>query len=122
MSLEKSDLGGIPPLPELNGHSGLESEPMPGSTPQPEPEIWTCRMAGCPKQIITKGAERQKEIEDHAGEHDWETQMRVELVETEQRMHTALPVSNLMKYLISQHYQQMREAFPEVYFAEETRV
>ncbi|KAJ5802917.1 uncharacterized protein N7503_005367 [Penicillium pulvis] len=122
MSIEKSDLGGIPPLPELNGHSELESELVPEPTPQPEPEIWACRMAGCPKLITTKGAERQKEIEDHAGEHDWETQMRVELVETEQRMHTALPVSNLMKYLISQHYQQMREAFPEVYFAEETRI
>ncbi|KAJ6102648.1 hypothetical protein N7486_005075 [Penicillium sp. IBT 16267x] len=122
MSIERSDIGGIPPLPELNGHSGLESELVPEPTPQSEPETWSCRMAGCPKLITTKGAERQKEIEDHAGEHDWETQMRVELVETEQRMHSALPVSNLMKYLISQHYQQMREAFPEVYFAEETRV
>ncbi|KAJ5653980.1 hypothetical protein N7490_000983 [Penicillium lividum] len=111
MSIQRSDLGGIPPLPDLNGYSEHEE-----SIPQPEPETWSCRMPGCPKVIITKGTERQKEIENHAGEHDWDTQMRVELVETEQRMHTALPVSNLMKYLISQHYQQMREAFPEVYF------
>ncbi|KAJ5939138.1 hypothetical protein N7466_002272 [Penicillium verhagenii] len=120
MSIETSDQGGIPPLPELNGHFDPESEPEHHA--QSEPEIWACRMVGCPKQITTKGAERQKEIEVHAGEHDWETQMRVELVETEQRMHTALPVSNLMKYLISQHYQQMREAFPEVYSVEEVEV
>ncbi|KAJ5893474.1 hypothetical protein N7495_005165 [Penicillium taxi] len=80
-----------------------------------EPETWICRMIGCPKTITTKGSERQKDIEDHAGEHDWETQMRVELVETEQRMRSVFPVGNLMQYLVSQHYQQMRTAFPEVY-------
>ena len=80
-----------------------------------EPETWTCRMPGCPKVITSKGPERKSEIEDHAGEHDWETQMRVELVESERRMHSTMPVSNLMQWVISQHYQQMREAFPEIY-------
>ncbi|KAJ5152318.1 hypothetical protein N7492_010613 [Penicillium capsulatum] len=80
-----------------------------------ESETWTCRMAGCAKVLTSKGTERKKEIEKHASEHDWDTQMRVELVETERRMHTALPVSNLMQYLVNQHYQQMRAAFPEIY-------
>lgn len=93
----------IPPLPPIDSNETLESE------------VWNCRMAGCSKSITSKGDERKKEIESHAGEHDWETQMRVELVETEQRMHSVLPVTNLMQYLITQHYQQMRDAFPEIY-------
>lgn len=80
-----------------------------------ESETWTCRMAGCAKVLTSKGAERKKEIEEHASEHDWDTQMRIELVETERRMHTTFPVSNLMQYLVDQHYQHMRAAFPEIY-------
>lgn len=83
-----------------------------------DPEIWTCRMAGCTKAISSRGNQRKQEIEKHAGEHDWETQMRVELLETERRMHSAFPVSNLMQYLLNQHYQQMRAAFPEIYHTE----
>lgn len=83
-----------------------------------ESETWTCRMAGCAKVLTSKGAERKKEIEEHAAEHDWDTQMRVELVEAERRMHTAFPVTHLMRYLVSQHYQQMRVAFPEIYPSE----
>lgn len=60
-----------------------------------------------------------KEIEAHAGDHDWETQMQVELVESERRLQPGRPVSNLMQYLINQHYQQMRVAFPEIYSPEE---
>ncbi|KAJ5160028.1 uncharacterized protein N7482_007032 [Penicillium canariense] len=78
-------------------------------------DIWSCRMPGCPKTITSKCNQRKKDIEAHALEHDWETQMRVELVESERRMHTTMPVSNLMQYLINQHYGQMRAAFPEVY-------
>ncbi|KAJ5690215.1 hypothetical protein N7462_004607 [Penicillium macrosclerotiorum] len=77
--------------------------------------IWSCRMPGCSKTISTKGTERKKDIEAHALEHDWNTQMRVELVESERRMHSALPVGNLMQYLVGQHYGQMRAAFPELY-------
>lgn len=85
------------------GHSGHETK------------AWTCRMSGCSKVITSRGDQRKKEIEDHAGEHDWEVQMRVELVESERRMHSTLPVSNLMKYLVDQHLQQKRTAFPELY-------
>ncbi|KAJ5107077.1 hypothetical protein N7456_003752 [Penicillium angulare] len=113
LPIAKPDFGAIPPLPDLNNN--IDPDPQP--EPEPESETWACRMQGCPMVITSKGDERQKEIEHHAGEHDWDTQMRVELVEKEQRMHTAFPVSNLMKYLLSQHYQQMREAFPEIYTA-----
>ncbi|KAJ5227048.1 uncharacterized protein N7469_007054 [Penicillium citrinum] len=80
-----------------------------------ESETWTCRVPGCSKTITSKGEQRTKEIEDHAGEHDWETQMQVELVESERRLQPARPVSHLMQYLLNQHYQQMRAAFPEIY-------
>ncbi|KAJ5122268.1 hypothetical protein N7448_003400 [Penicillium atrosanguineum] len=80
-----------------------------------ESETWACRMPGCTTILTSKGPERRQEIEDHAGEHDWEVQMRVELVETERRMHSTMPVSNLMKYLVGQHLKQKRTAFPELY-------
>lgn len=80
-----------------------------------ESETWACRMPGCTTILVTKGPERRQEIEDHAGEHDWEVQMRVELVESERRMHSTMPVSNLMKYLVGQHLKQKRTAFPELY-------
>lgn len=86
--------------------------------PANESETWSCRMPGCSKVLTSKGEQRKKEIEDHAGEHDWEVQMRVELVESERRMHSTLPVSNLMNYLVDQHFQQKRTAFPELYPAE----
>lgn len=78
-------------------------------------DIWSCRMPGCSKTISTKGNQRQDEIEAHATEHDWEAQMRIEIVEAERRMHTTMPVSNLMQYLLNQHVAQMRSAFPEKY-------
>lgn len=80
-----------------------------------ESETWACRMPGCITILTTKGTERRQGIEDHAGEHDWEVQMRVELVESERRMHSTMPVSNLMKYLVGQHLKQKRTAFPELY-------
>jgi len=83
-----------------------------------ESETWACRMPGCATLLTSKGSERRKEIEDHAGEHDWEVQMRVELVESERRMHATMPVNNLMEYLVAQHLQQKRAAFPELYPAE----
>ncbi|KAJ5719416.1 hypothetical protein N7493_007871 [Penicillium malachiteum] len=113
LSIDKSILGNIPPLPDLNSNTDPEPEPE----PEPEPDTWTCRMQGCSKVITTKGDERQKEIEQHAGEHDWDSQMRIELVESERRMHSIFPVGNLIKYLLGQHLQQMREAFPEIYHA-----
>lgn len=78
-------------------------------------EIWSCRMPGCSKTISTKGDQRKEDIEAHATEHDWEAQMRIEIVEAERRMHTTMPVSNLMQYLLNQHVAQMRSAFPEKY-------
>lgn len=78
-------------------------------------DVWSCRMPGCSKTISTKGDQRKKEIEAHATEHDWEAQMRIEIVEAERRMHTTMPVSNLMQYLLNQHVAQMRSAFPEKY-------
>lgn len=83
--------------------------------PSDESDTWTCRMPNCTKTLRSKGDQRKKEIADHAGEHDWEVQMRVELVESERRMHSTLPVSNLMNYLVDQHLQQKRNAFPELY-------
>lgn len=80
-----------------------------------EPETWTCRIAGCSKTITSKGEERKKEISDHGGEHDWDFQMQVELVEAERRLQPNHPVSNMMQYLLNQHNQQMRAAFPEIY-------
>jgi hypothetical protein len=32
-------------------------------------------------------------------------------------MHFAFPISNLMQYVVDQHVQQMRTAFPEMYSA-----
>ncbi|KAJ5456718.1 hypothetical protein N7530_011992 [Penicillium desertorum] len=77
---------------------------------------WTCRMPGCEKVISTTDRiERKKLIGDHAGEHEWETQMKVELMESEKRMHSSFPVNNLMQYVIDAHVVQMRSAFPEFY-------
>ncbi|CAG8009109.1 unnamed protein product [Penicillium nalgiovense] len=77
---------------------------------------WTCRMPGCEKVISTTDSiERKKLIGDHAGEHEWETQMKVELMESEKRMHSSFPVNNLMQYVIDAHVVQMRTAFPEFY-------
>lgn len=77
--------------------------------------VWSCRMPGCSKTISSKGDQRQEDIEAHATEHDWEAQMRIEIIEAERRMHTTMPVSNLMQYLLNQHVEQMRSAFPEKY-------
>lgn len=90
-----------PPSGETNGLVG--------------PETWACRITGCSKTITSKGEERIKEISDHGGEHDWDFQMQVELVEAERRLQPNHPVSNMMQYLLSQHNQQMRAAFPEIY-------
>jgi hypothetical protein len=77
--------------------------------------VWSCRMPGCSKTISSKGDQRKEDIEAHATEHDWEAQMRIEIIEAERRMHTTMPVSNLMQYLLNQHVEQMRSAFPEKY-------
>jgi hypothetical protein len=78
-------------------------------------DVWSCRMPGCSKTISTKGDQRKEDIEAHATEHDWEAQMRIEIIEAERRMHTTMPVTNLMQYLLNQHVAQMRSAFPEKY-------
>ncbi|KAJ5101810.1 hypothetical protein NUU61_004032 [Penicillium alfredii] len=99
-------------------HDVSDIEPMHTEDSNSLSGPWTCRMPGCTKVIVlSDGKQRQTLIEEHALEHDWETQMRVELVESERRMHSTLPVSNLMQYLVSQHYQQMRTAFPELHAA-----
>ncbi|EKV10661.1 DNA (cytosine-5)-methyltransferase 1, replication foci domain [Penicillium digitatum] len=81
---------------------------------------WTCRMLGCEKVISTSDRiERKKLVGDHAGEHEWEMQMKVELMESEKRMHSSFPVNNLMQYVVDAHVLQMRTAFPEFYSIKE---
>ncbi|KAJ5496737.1 hypothetical protein N7463_008724 [Penicillium fimorum] len=99
-----------------------ERDPTPDTSHEIEKFIdetsgpWTCRMPGCEKVIsITDIIERKKLIGDHAGEHEWETQMKVELMESEKRMHSSFPVNNLMQYVVDAHVLQMRAAFPEFY-------
>ncbi|KAJ5370798.1 uncharacterized protein N7496_006890 [Penicillium cataractarum] len=116
-SLLKSVLSSEPPqtpslLSNMNGDT-LTSHPL--AELNKISEIWSCRMPGCSKTISTKGDQRKQDIEAHATEHDWEAQMRIEIVEAERRMHTTMPVSNLMQYLLNQHVAQMRSAFPEKY-------
>lgn len=116
-SLLKSVLSSEPPqtpslITSLHGDT-LTSHPL--AELNKISDIWSCRMPGCSKTISTKGNQRQDEIEAHATEHDWEAQMRIEIVEAERRMHTTMPVSNLMQYLLNQHVAQMRSAFPEKY-------
>ncbi|KGO74431.1 hypothetical protein PITC_019640 [Penicillium italicum] len=83
-------------------------------------DTWTCRMPGCEKVVSTTDIiERKKLIGDHAGEHEWETQMKVELMESEKRMHSSFPVNNLMQYVVDAHVLQMRTAFPEFYSTKE---
>ncbi|OOQ89385.1 hypothetical protein PEBR_27722 [Penicillium brasilianum] len=116
-SLLKSVLSSEPPQTPslLSNMSGdiLTSHPL--AELNKISEIWSCRMPGCSKTISTKGDQRQKDIEAHATDHDWEAQMRIEIIEAERRMHTTMPVSNLMQYLLNQHVAQMRSAFPEKY-------
>ncbi|GLI72595.1 hypothetical protein PoHVEF18_000774 [Penicillium ochrochloron] len=116
-SLLKSVLSSEPPqTPSLltNAHGDtLTSHPL--AELNKISDVWSCRMPGCSKTISTKGDQRKEEIEAHATEHDWEAQMRIEIVEAERRMHTTMPVSNLMQYLLNQHIAQMRSAFPEKY-------
>jgi hypothetical protein len=89
-----------------------------GSGDESDSDTWVCRMPGCQKVITNNNREERKKIVgDHAGEHEWEAQMKVELMETERRMHSTFPVSNLMQYVVDQHVQQMRTAFPEMYSA-----
>jgi hypothetical protein len=116
-SLLKSVLSSEPPqtpslLTNVHGDT-LTSHPL--AELNKISDIWSCRMPGCSKTISTKGDQRQEEIEAHATEHDWEAQMRIEIIEAERRMHTTMPVSNLMQYLLNQHVAQMRSAFPEKY-------
>lgn len=116
-SLLKSVLSSEPPQTPslLSNMSGdiLTSHPL--AELNKISEIWSCRMPGCSKTISTKGDQRQEDIEAHATDHDWEAQMRIEIIEAERRMHTTMPVSNLMQYLLNQHVAQMRSAFPEKY-------
>ncbi|CAI7608370.1 unnamed protein product [Penicillium discolor] len=99
-----------------------ERDPTPDTPQEIEESIdetsdtWTCRMSGCEKVIsMTDKIERKKLVGDHAGEHEWEMQMKVELMESEKRMHSSFPVSNLMQYVVDAHVLQMRAAFPEFY-------
>lgn len=121
----KKDKPQAPPVSSSPSHQKLltpERDPTP-DTPQEieEPidetsDTWTCRMPGCEKVISTTDRiEREKLIGDHAGEHEWETQMKVELMESEKRMHSSFPVNNLMQYVVDAHVLQMRAAFPEFY-------
>ncbi|KAK4870607.1 hypothetical protein LT330_004955 [Penicillium expansum] len=103
-----------------------ERDPTPDTAQEIEESIdetsdtWTCRMPGCEKVISTTDkVERKKLIGDHAGEHEWETQMKVELMESEKRMHSSFPVNNLMQYVVDAHVLQMRTAFPEFYSIKE---
>ncbi|KAJ5337862.1 hypothetical protein N7452_004590 [Penicillium brevicompactum] len=102
--------------PEPDQHSTLD---ISQAVEEPQLDLsgpWACRMPGCNTVFsMDDGEERRQLIGKHAGEHDWETQMKIELMEQEKRMHSALPVSNLMQYVLDQHVQTMRTAFPEFY-------
>ncbi|KXG47376.1 uncharacterized protein PGRI_012460 [Penicillium griseofulvum] len=121
----KKDKPQTPPVsssPTSQKLSTPERDPTPDTSQEVEdiideiPDTWTCRMPGCEKIISTTDRiERKKLIGDHAGEHEWETQMKVELMEAEKRMHSSFPVNNLMQYVIDAHVLQMRAAFPEFY-------
>ncbi|KAJ5213518.1 hypothetical protein N7449_000687 [Penicillium cf. viridicatum] len=125
----KKDKLQTPPVsssPSRQSHQTPERDPTPGTPQEIEESIdetsdtWTCRMPGCEKVISTTDRiERKKLIGDHAGEHDWETQMKVELMESEKRMHSSFPVNNLMQYVVDAHVLQMRAAFPEFYSTKE---
>lgn len=96
------------PVPELSQETEEPKEDPPGP--------WTCRMPGCTTTFsMPAGDERKQLIGAHAGDHDWEMQMKIELMEQEKRMHSSLPLSNLMQYVLDQHIQFMRTAFPEIY-------
>ncbi|KAJ5442698.1 hypothetical protein N7445_005705 [Penicillium cf. griseofulvum] len=121
----KKDKPRTPPVsssPTSQKLSTPERDPTPDTSQEIDEFIdeisdtWTCRMPGCEKMISTTDRiERKKLIGDHAGEHEWETQMKVELMESEKRMHSSFPVNNLMQYVIDAHVLQMRAAFPEFY-------
>lgn len=124
----KKDKLQTPPVSSSPSHQKLltpERDPTPDTPQEIEEEsvdktsdTWTCRMPGCEKVISTTDRiERKKLIGDHAGEHEWETQMKVELMESEKRMHSSFPVNNLMQYVVDAHVLQMRAAFPEFYSA-----
>ncbi|KAJ5932373.1 hypothetical protein N7516_006862 [Penicillium verrucosum] len=124
----KKDKLQTPPVSSSPSHQKLltpERDPTPDMPQEIEEEsvdetsdTWTCRMPGCEKVISTTDRiERKKLIGDHAGEHEWETQMKVELMESEKRMHSSFPVNNLMQYVVDAHVLQMRAAFPEFYSA-----
>lgn len=125
----KKDKLQTPPIslsPSRQSHQTPERDPTPDTPQEIEESIdetsdtWTCRMPGCEKVIsITDRIERKKLIGDHAGEHEWETQMKVELMESEKRMHSSFPVNNLMQYVVDAHVLQMRAAFPEFYSTKE---
>ncbi|KAJ9491737.1 hypothetical protein VN97_g1472 [Penicillium thymicola] len=124
----KKDKLQTPPVSSSPSHQKLLT-PERDQTPDTPQEIeeesvdetsdtWTCRMPGCERVISTTDRiERKKLIGDHAGEHEWETQMKVELMESEKRMHSSFPVNNLMQYVVDAHVLQMRAAFPEFYSA-----
>lgn len=104
--------------------SSPEPDPSPTfdasqSVEEPQPDLagpWACRVPGCKTVFsMADGDERRQLIGNHAGEHDWETQMKIELMEQEKRMHSTLPVDHLMQYVLDQHVQTMRAAFPDFY-------
>jgi len=115
-----------PSLPSSTPSKFPSAERDPSPTPDTSQDVkerkddssdtWTCRMPGCDKVFsMPDGNARRQLIGHHAGEHDWETQMKIELMESEKRMHSSLPVSNLMQYVLQQHVQLMHVAFPEFY-------
>ncbi|KAF7720282.1 Uncharacterized protein PECH_003400 [Penicillium ucsense] len=110
-SVLSSDHHQTPSLATKKSDDGSSSHPL--AELNKISNIWSCQMPGCSKTISTKGEQRQTDIEAHATEHDWEAQMRIEVIEAERRMHARMPVSNLMQYLLNQHVAQMRSAFPE---------
>ncbi|CAI7675178.1 unnamed protein product [Penicillium palitans] len=125
----KKDKLQTPPVsssPSRQSPQTPERDPIPDTPQEIEESIdetsdtWTCRMPGCEKVILTTDKiERKKLVGDHAGEHEWEMQMKVELMESEKRMHSSFPVSNLMQYVVDAHVLQMRAAFPEFYSTKE---
>jgi hypothetical protein len=104
------------PSPERDSSPTPDASQNVEETMDDSSDSWTCRMPGCDTVfVMPDGDERRKLIGDHAGEHEWANQMKIEIMEGEKRMHSHLPVNNLMAYVVQQHVAQMHVAFPQFY-------
>lgn len=60
-------------------------------------DAWVCQVVGCRKVIYKSGTKRGKEtVEDHSLAHANDTQAKLDLVFSEQRLNISIPVDNLL--------------------------